>query len=685
MRIFLLLAALCAVVTGTAVATECPQSASGNLASYIALPPSGCTLPDGAVLSNFRYSSSAVPPPANMDGLIGSTGVGFFVLTGAFTNAVGPGANKFLTDSFGFTLTASPGTQFNGAKAYLSDYLYDNGTSSSGSGSPSVVVSAYLCVGGRFSTTQPASCSGGTLVTLPARDAIGVVTTFTNFAVASTVDVLVFNTMGGPAFRMSSVINFNTITAPCPASIQALSGSMPQIATAGGWDSLITLVHLGVCSDTGHADFFDDSGNALSIPLNLVPVSSGLSSGPPAALTTTPTAASSFDQPLNVNASAVIDATGDPQQAQVVGWSRVQSAGAIGAFGIFRYPPFKWEAVVPLETRNASRYVLAFDNTGNLATGVAVANVAATAANIAVILRDDTGAQIGTATINLPSRGHTSFMLNQQYPASTGKRGTVEFQTPGFGTLTAGQISVLGLRANGPALTTLPVLSSSDSVGGAIAHTAYHGGFTSTFFLVNMGSASASFTLNFFDESGNPLSVPLRLPQTGATSTTSSLTQTLAARAMLLVETVANDASSSIVGSAQLTTTGSVSGFEVFKWTTFGQEASVPLETRTPGSFVLVFDDTNGLTTGVALSNVATTAASITTKIYDETGSLLQTSTLNLAGRGHTSFLLPGNYSVTANRRGMVEFVVPAGGKINAVGLRAKADGTLTTIPVLAK
>jgi len=102
-------------------------------------------------------------------------------------------------------------------------------------------------------------------------------------------------------------------------------------------------------------------------------------------------------------------------------------------------------------------------------------------------------------------------------------------------------------------------------------------------------------------------------------------------------------------------------------------------------SFVLVFDDTGGLTTGVALSNVAAPAATVTAKIYDEAGVLLQTASINLAGRGHTSFLLPDGYSVTANKMGMVEFVVPAGGKINAVGLRAKGDGTLTTIPVLVK
>jgi hypothetical protein len=150
---------------------------------------------------------------------------------------------------------------------------------------------------------------------------------------------------------------------------------------------------------------------------------------------------------------------------------------------------------------------------------------------------------------------------------------------------------------------------------------------------------------------------------------------------------VGDDAMDSVVGSAQLTTTGNISGFEIFRWTMFGQEASVPLETRTPGSFVLIFDDTRGLTTGVALANQDAAAANVAVKIYDDAGALLQTGLISLAGRGHTSFLLPdaARFPITANKRGMVEFLVPSGGKISAIGLRAKSDGTLTTIPILTK
>ena len=52
-----------------------------------------------------------------------------------------------------------------------------------------------------------------------------------------------------------------------------------------------------------------------------------------------------------------------------------------------------------------------------------------------------------------------------------------------------------------------------------------------------------------------------------------------------------------MVGSAQLTTTGTVSGFAIFRYNPTGQEAVVPPETRNASAYVLAFDNTNGLAT----------------------------------------------------------------------------------------
>src|ERR1019366_2747029 len=117
------------------------------------------------------------------------------------------------------------------------------------------------------------------------------------------------------------------------------------------------------------------------------------------------------------------------------------------ALAIFRYNPNGQEAVVPLETRNAASYLLAFDNTNGTATGVAVSVASSQASSVPVIIRDDTGAQVSAGSIPLAANGHTSFMLMNQFPSTTGIRGTVEFDAPA-----SAEISVLGIRSP-PALT----------------------------------------------------------------------------------------------------------------------------------------------------------------------------------------------------------------------------------------
>ena len=117
---------------------------------------------------------------------------------------------------------------------------------------------------------------------------------------------------------------------------------------------------------------------------------------------------------------------------------------------------------MPLETMNAPSYILAFDNTGSLATGLAIANVAPQAASLNVVIRDDTGAQIGTGSISLPANGHTSFMLTDTssggWATTVGIRSTLEFDTP-----SGGHIAPLSLRAasiaGGFTTTTIPVMT----------------------------------------------------------------------------------------------------------------------------------------------------------------------------------------------------------------------------------
>jgi len=465
----------------------------------------------------------------------------------------------------------------------------------------------------------------------------------------------------------SVVIDVTSATPGNPQS-QNLGTSMAQVASAGGWDTSLTVVNLGTSSADVSLSFFDESGNPLSLPFSFPQGSMNP--------TTTPTVTSS----IKPNGLLLLDTTGSVKQAAAVGWSLLQTAGGVDGYAMFTNTLNNWQAVVPLETRNASSYLLAFDNTGSLNTGLAIANLSTKAVNVTVIIRNDSGAPIGTEAMALPALGHVNFMLNSAYPITTGMRGTVEFDTP-----SGGQINVLGLRANGPALTTVPVLAQVSANGGSMAHVTFNGGWHTTFTLVNTGTSSAQATLNFFDDNGNPLQMPLLFPQTGAASKSTAVTPTLAAGSSLIIETNGDDSSDSVSGSAQLMTTGKVSGFAIFRYNRSNQEAVVPLESRNASSYTLVFDNADGVHTGLAVANESMQSTTLNLILRDDSGAQIGTGTVPLAAHGHTALVLSQVYAATAGIRGTVEIDAPTGLQFSALGLRFTPSRNVTTIPVLAK
>jgi hypothetical protein len=462
-------------------------------------------------------------------------------------------------------------------------------------------------------------------------------------------------------------------------SIPGLSyiGSMPHIAAQENWTTSFTIVNKSASASTARLSLFGDPSGTLSLPL-LFPQVTG---------TTLPEQAATLDRPLNPNASLIITSAGPQVPPVQIGSAQLSGTGAVDGFAIFHLIPGSQEAVVPMETRNASSYLLAYDNTGGVVLGVAVANVAAQAGTVGIILRDDTGSQIGTGSLPMQSSGHTSFVLSSQFPATANKRGTIEFDTP-----PGGQISVLGIRttplSGSTTLTTIPALANVGTNGGSIAHIATGNGWQTTFVLVNTGTSSAQVNLNFFaDVTGAPLSLPLSFPQTGTGSTASSVSQSLAAGASLLVQSAAPASNPApTIGSAQLTTNGKVGGFVIFRYNPNGQEAVVPLESRTADGFMIAFDNTAGTATGIAINSVSSQAANVPVIVRDDGGNQIASDTLNLAANGHLAFtLVTDKYAATANIRGTIEFDTPPGAQIGALGIRIPVAHTFTTLPALAK
>jgi hypothetical protein len=338
----------------------------------------------------------------------------------------------------------------------------------------------------------------------------------------------------------------------------------------------------------------------------------------------------------------------------VEGWAQLLANGNIGGSAVFAITTATGtqEAVVPVETRNPTAFVLPFDYTSGYSTGVALANLSGQAVSVPVVLRSATGASLGTAAaIQLPAYAHTSFMLATNYPAVAGQFGAMELDTP-----SGEQISALGIRAAPDgAITTVPVLATGAASDGSLAQVASGGVWNTTITLVNTSTTAAQVSLNFYDDNGNALPLPVVYPLTTSITPVSAsmLSQTIGAEAQLVIETAGTVSQATTEGWAQLTASGGNVG---------------------------------GYSTGVALTNLSNQAVSVPVILRDGTGASLGTAAaINLPAYAHTSFMLATNYPAVAGKLGTVELDTPSGGQISALGIRATPGGAITTVPVLAK
>jgi hypothetical protein len=445
----------------------------------------------------------------------------------------------------------------------------------------------------------------------------------------------------------------------------ALAGSMAHLAVANGWETATVLMNLGGSNAKAHVGYFADDGNPLPLPLAVFPAGASSTSA-------------TLDQDMAAQSLLEIDSKGSDSDPVQVGSSQMSTDGDVNGFIRFRYAPWDQEAIVPLETRKASAYTLAFDNTSGVVTGVAVVNLSEAPANIPVVIRDDSGTQIGSSSVSLPAKGHSSFVLSDQFASTVNRSGTIEFDTPA-----GGQISVLGMRfPPGERFTTIPVVASTETPGGSMAHLAVGQGWNTSVELINYGPATAQAHLKFFDDNGSPLALPFTV---GANATTTStVDQPMAPYSRTVIQSNALDGSPLQIGSAQLSTDGNVSGFIRFRYGPKNQEAIVPIASRNANSYVLAFDDTNGFATGVAVVNAAATQATIPVVIRDESGVQIGVGVVSLPANGHSSFVLSDRFGATANQRGTIEFGTPSGGQISVLGIRFPPSTAFSTIPVVA-
>ena len=216
-----------------------------------------------------------------------------------------------------------------------------------------------------------------------------------------------------------------------PVPIPNFTHILPQLVFGGGWYSALYFTNTTSGPVSFGINFVSDNGSPLFVP------SVG---GSWAAVNLAP------------RGTTVIEALNSGPLTQ--GYATASLPSGVVGYGVFRQTisglPDQ-EAVVPLSRASSTTSTLIWDDTA-FATGVAIANVSSAAITVSITVRDATGTNIGNATVSLPANGKRAFFL-RELPGSgpiAGKRGSADF------TAAIGNIAVLGLRFNGPAITSIP-------------------------------------------------------------------------------------------------------------------------------------------------------------------------------------------------------------------------------------
>ena len=218
---------------------------------------------------------------------------------------------------------------------------------------------------------------------------------------------------------------------------------------------------------------------------------------------------------------------------------------------------------------------------------------------------------------------------------------------------------------------------------GTLAHIASGGGWVTTITLINLSTASVTARIQFYDDNGSPLTLPLDYPQLGLSVFRSSEDLTIAANGSVVIETGVA-VPRTLVGWADVQARGAVTGYAIFRFNSPAgalSEGTVPLDTAESLSMALPYDNTRGFQTGLALVNQSSTDSIFIATLYNDAGSELASFRGGLSALGHGSFFVHEMFPASSNRRGIIR--LQSEGAFTALGLRFNPSGSFTSVPIV--
>jgi len=221
------------------------------------------------------------------------------------------------------------------------------------------------------------------------------------------------------------------------ASGQATSYVLPQVEFGGGWYSQLYFTNPNSTPASFSIVFYTATGAALNVP-SLKGNSATIN--------------------LPANGSASIEASSDGPMVE--GWASFFLPTGVTGYAVLRNTVARhtWqEAVVPFTSAAATTASLVWDDTNPGAqTRVAMVNGGSAEAAVAITVLDEKGNTLGTSSTRLNS--HTQMVEALEslkgLGGMTGRWGTATFVA------SSGNVSVLGLRFDALAFSSIPVMTN---------------------------------------------------------------------------------------------------------------------------------------------------------------------------------------------------------------------------------
>jgi hypothetical protein len=258
-------------------------------------------------------------------------------------------------------------------------------------------------------------------------------------------------------------------------------------------------------------------------------------------------------------------------------------------------------------------------------------------------------------------------------PIFTGSPTELTAVVPASLIVNAGTASISVVNPNGTASNSVPFqIGVTPSL--IIAQVADGASWITQFQAINLDQSPINFAFQFWDDNGNPLSLPFTNGSSGTFSGTLAVGGTAFA-------TTPGTAATLSQGWAGVTASGKIGVLTIFTQAVPGRpDSEGSVSALPPASQVtLPFDNTQGYVTGVAVANSnPIDSLAITLTFTTDTGAV-STGSLVLAPNAHTAFVLTSKFPALAGLRGSAVFAAPSA-DLSIVGLRFSPTLSFTSL-----